>query len=214
MVDRIMPPGQTVLNATDLAFGEFQRTVCEIVVSDGHRGVIIGPKTIQATGISQTVAEARQAHPRLTVIYDLPDGLLDGLTSAEATARTLKQSRTDAVILPSFPRRKRPYDYWVPALQAADVRAIVGTDQAAGLEQYDDRARLNRRYTEAITAGVRDFLIPDPDPEIVSGYRKFFEEELGLGSFALFVSTNSANFETMNDAAGPNWHPIVQPKSV
>lgn len=206
-------PPRSLIPACDVDLPRFQQIVEQIHDLPQVGAFKVGAALGLSVGLPAVVKAAREFTDK-PIIYDHQKAGTDIPDTAPGFMRTLKAAGIDAVILFPFtgPATQRS---WTQAAVDEGLDVLVGahmTHEAflATDNGYIDISATTRIYEMAAAAGVRHFVVPGNQPEVITHVREAVAAET---TDAIFYAPGFiAQRGQISDAAhvaGPRWHAIV-----
>jgi len=181
----------------------------------GIGGYKIGFTLGLSYGLPEVVKNIRE-FTDLPIIYDHQKAANDIPKMGGQFAQVCKNAGINSVILFPFTGPVSEAD-WIEACFEAGLHVMVGAHMTHdGFLETDggsiEKDAPERIFTLASDMGVRDFVVPGNQPEMVLKYKLLLEELLGVGQFRLFapgfVGQGGSVSETAK-VAGRYWSAIV-----
>lgn len=215
MTERIIDRDKSVIVAVDQEAARLSEIVRSTCLVEGIGGYKIGFEIGLEVGLPQAMARIRE-ESLLPVIYDHQKAATDIPPTGKNFARVLKKAGIQATII--FPLSGPvTQDAWTKSLQDANIQVLVGghmTHEQFLVRQggYIDDSAPMRIFSDAIKAGVRDFVLPGNQPKIAGSYYRFIKMELGKEPFRVYAPgfiSQGGEISEFAQKVGDQWHAIV-----
>lgn len=215
MAGRLIEANRSIILAADVASGDFEGLMEDLVDAEGLSAVKIGFEVGLGLGLRSAVEEVRLNLEDVVTIYDHQKAGNDIPDTSKNFARAMEQANIEAAILFPF-TGPNVEEAWIKALQDVGVGVIVGAEMThpGFLESEGGRIadnQLTAMFEQAVSLGVRDFVVPGNKPERVAFYRRYLDEAAGeaVTLYAPGFLSQGGEISEAGLAAGDNWHAIV-----
>jgi orotidine-5'-phosphate decarboxylase len=215
MTEKLIPYDKSIIVAADISATKLRELVQQTSKVKGIGGYKVAIDLLFEQPLSRTVNEIRE-FTDLPIIYDHQKGGCDTADVAEKLAQQCKQAGVNAVILFPLAGPQNEKD-WIRICQDKGLTVIIGGHMIHPQFFTTDGGWMSPEsvveiFTIAAEAGVRNFVVPGSEQELIQKYTTLFTKLLGANNFSVFlprIPTDPEGMKAAGQIAGDSWHGII-----